>query len=511
MFRVIDNLLNKITMYRLTLYYLIFLILTAVTLSMLDFLNYKPLDIILDTLIVVIVSVISNFVFAKIFKAVTNIESVFITALILVLIIPVKFPDDVLFFVFAAIFAMAAKYLPVIEKRHLFNPAAISVLALSLISNYSATWWIGTPSMLPFVMIGGLLIVRKIRRETLVFNFLLIYFFLIAVGALFHSSSLSAIPVAFQLSILHSALFFFVFVMLTEPMTSPATEKLQGYYGYLVAFFYATPQLRILGINFTPEIALSIGNIFAYFINPNYRLDLPLKWKKQLSPDTLVFAFDKHPNFKFIPGQYMEWTLPHKNSDSRGNRRYFSIASSPTENEIIMAVKFYNPSSSYKKTLLNMQDGQKIIASQVAGDFMLPKDLKKPVVFIAGGVGIAPFRSMIQYIVDKQLQSNIILFYSNRTANEILFSDTFQKAESLGVKTIYTLTDMKNIPSDWQWDKGYITQDSIKQRVPDYMQRTFYISGPQLMVQNFEKLLLQMKIKKGNVITDFFPGYEENK
>jgi ferredoxin-NADP reductase len=339
----------------------------------------------------------------------------------------------------------------------------------------------------------------------------LAYFFLIATGTLLHGSSIVSIISNLQLSIFHSALFFFTFVMLTEPMTSPTTEKLQGYYGYLVALLYATPQLRLISIGFTPEMALSIGNVFSFFFSPNYRLDSSFKWKKQLSFDTFAFTFERKSDFKFIPGQYMEWTLPHKDTDSRGNRRYFSIASSPTENDIMMTVKFYNPSSSYKKALFNMIEGQKIIASQVAGDFTLSKDFKKPLVFIAGGVGIAPFRSMIQYAIDKQLQSNIVLFYSNRTANEILFSDIFQKAESYGVKTVYTLTDVNNIPVDWQRERGYITEAMIKQNVGDYYQRTFYISGPQLMVQNFEKLLLEMKVKKGNIITDFFPGYTENK
>lgn len=511
MIEFVDSLLNKITMYKLTLYYLIFLVGTAVALSFFGFLTYNPFDILLDTLIAVVVSFIANNAFARIFKAVTNVESVFITALILVLIIPVKFPTNAAFFAFASIFAMGAKYFLTIEKRHLFNPAAIAVVAISLISNYSATWWIGSPTMLPFVLIGGLLLLRKIRREKLVFNFFLAYLLIVAGGSVIHSGSLFSVITTWQLSLFHSALFFFMFVMLTEPMTSPATEKLQGYYAYVVALLYATPQLRLISIGFTPELALSIGNVFSYFISPNYRLDLLLKWKKQLSPDTFAFAFNRAQSFKFIPGQYMEWTLPHKNTDSRGNRRYFSIASSPTENEIIMTVKFYNPSSSYKKTLLNMAEGQRIIASQVAGDFTLPKDLKKPLVFIAGGVGIAPFRSMIQYISDKQLQSNIVLFYSNRTVNEILFSDTFQKAENYGVKTIYTLTDVNNVPVDWQREKGYITEAMIKQNVGDYYQRTFYISGPQLMVQNFEKLLLGMKVKKENIITDFFPGYAENK
>ncbi|MCL6096811.1 MAG: oxidoreductase, partial [Patescibacteria group bacterium] len=455
--------------------------------------------------------VIANYLFARIFKAVTNVESVFITALILVLIIPIKFPTNVVFFVFASIFAMGAKYLPTIEKRHVFNPAAASVVAISLISNYSATWWIGTSIMLPFVLTGGLLLLRKIRREQLVFSFLLVYFLIIGADSIIRTGSLLSIISSWQLSIVHSALLFFMFVMLTEPLTSPATKKLQKYYGYVVALFYVTPQLRIIPFAITPEMALCIGNIFTYIFSPNYRLDLPLKWKKQLSPDTFAFAFNRAQNFKFIPGQYMEWTLQHKNTDSRGNRRYFSIASAPTENDLLIAVKFYNPSSSYKKTLLNISEGQRIIASQVAGDFILPKDLKKPLVFIAGGVGIAPFRSMLQYLIDKQLQSNIVLFYSNKTASEILFSETFQKAESYGLKTICTLTDVNKIPSDWADERGYITELMITRHVEDYAQRIFYISGPQLMVQNFEKMLLGMKIKKRNIITDFFPGYSESK
>jgi ferredoxin-NADP reductase/Na+-translocating ferredoxin:NAD+ oxidoreductase RnfD subunit len=511
MIEFVDSLLNKITMYRLTLYYLILLIGVAVILSFFGFLAYNPFDILLDTLITVVVSYIANYAFAKMFKVITNVESVFITALILVLIIPIKFPTNAAFFVFASILAMGAKYLLTIEKRHIFNPAAIAVVAISLLSNYSATWWIGTPIMLPFVIVGGLLLIRKIGREQLVFNFLLAYLFIVAVGSILHSGTIFSVLSTWQLTVFHSALFFFTFVMLIEPVTSPATKKLQSYYAYVVALLYATPQLRLISVTFTPEMALSIGNVFSYFISPNYRLNLPLKWKKQLSPDTFAFGFNRVSNFKFIPGQYMEWTLPHKNSDSRGNRRYFSLASSPTENDIIMTVKFYNPSSSYKKTLLSMTEGQKIIASQVAGDFTLPKDLNKPLVFIAGGVGIAPFRSMISYIIDKKLSSNIVLFYSNRTVNEILFSDTFQKAESYGVKTIYTLTDVNNVPGDWQRERGYITEAMIKQNVGDYHQRTFYISGPQLMVQNFEKLLLRMEVKKKNIITDFFPGYSESK
>jgi ferredoxin-NADP reductase/Na+-translocating ferredoxin:NAD+ oxidoreductase RnfD subunit len=497
-------------MYRLTLYYLIFLIGSALALSFLGILKYSPLDILVNSFLAVIVCYAANSVFAKIFKAVTNIESVFITALILALIIPVLYPLNIEFIIGASVLAMAAKYLLTVEKRHLFNPAAVSVAAIALLSpEHSATWWIGTPVMLPFVMVGGIILMRKIKRESMILKFLVAYLLIIAAGAFITGGSISAIFSKWQLTTFHSALFFFMFVMLTEPLTSPTTEKLRGFYAYIVAFLYATPALNILGISFTPEISLVLGNAFSYFINPNYRLALLLKHKLQLSFDTYEFAFEKQKDFKFTPGQYMEWTLPHKNADSRGNRRYFSISSSPTENEIAMTVKFYNPSSSYKKELVSLSSGSKIIATQVAGDFVLPKNLKQQFVFIAGGVGIAPFRSMIQYVVDKNLSVDIILLFTNRTVNDILYYDIFEKARSNGVKTIYNLTDMQNLPQDWRGSSGYITDKKIMELIPDYKKRIYYLSGPQLMVQNFEDALKTAGVNSTQIKTDFFPGYSE--
>ena len=195
---------------------------------------------------------------------------------------------------------------------------------------------------------------------------------------------------------------------------------------------------------------------------------------------------------------------------TRGNRRYFSIATSPTEDELSMTVKFYTPSSSYKKRLLALKSrNRKIIASQVAGDFILPKNLKIQLVFIAGGVGIVPFRSMIQYLVDKNLSADIILLYTNRTKDDILFSEIFDKARQNGVRTIYNLTNVESAPKDWSGTTGYITPEKIQQLIPDYKKRIYYLSGPQLMVQNFESTLKQTGLSDKQIITDFFPGYSE--
>ena len=141
--RTIDSFLNKITMYRLTLYYLIFLVgIASVVLH--------SVDIIVSSIVAVGVCFIANLIFSKFFKAVTNVESALITALILALIIPTKLPVNLVFIITASILAMLAKYLLVIEKRHLFNPAAVSVAAISLLSpEHAATWWVGTSTHVP--------------------------------------------------------------------------------------------------------------------------------------------------------------------------------------------------------------------------------------------------------------------------------------------------------------------------------------------------------------------------
>lgn len=494
-------------MYKLTLYYLLALVAAAALLSVFGLLSYHPLDIAIDLITALVFSYLSNKIFAQFFGAVTNTESALITGLILLLIVPIAFPRNILFLAAACVAAMASKYFATIDKQHIFNPAAVSVLAFSMISDHIATWWIGTPVMLPFVFVGGLLLARKIQRGKMVSIFFLTYFGVVGLFAFFQGGVKPVID-TWLAGIQHTALFFFGFVMLTEPLTSPSTEKLRRYYAAFVAILFATPNLKLLGLALTPEMALCAGNVYSYIVNPKYRLVLPLVWKKFIG-NTGVFAFALSSPIKFVPGQYMEWTLPHHNTDSRGNRRYFSIASSPKEKELLLTVKFYSPSSTYKKQLQNLNKGDTIIAASLAGDFALPKDPKKKVVCIAGGVGIAPFRSMIQSLIDTQSQRDIVVFYANRTVDEIVFGEDLQKAQANGVRTIYTVTNTKQIPTNWTGEKGYVTGDMIQKYVPDFMDRIFYLSGPQMMVESSKEMLQKIGIPARHIKQDFFPGYNE--
>lgn len=492
-------------MYRLLYYVLITILATAFILSLAGIMDYSAWAIAYSTGLILAVCLVTNYIFGRVFEAPRNIESAYITAFILALIIsPVRSLHDSLFLVAAAGLAMASKYLIAIRKKHIFNPAAIAVVLTAFGASQAASWWVGNAKLLLVVVIGGLLVVHKIRRFKMVLTFLAAALTSTAIMSLATSSSLS---VNLHHAIMQSSLFFLAFIMLTEPLTSPPTGKKQMWYGALVGALFP-PQIHIFNLYSTPELALVTGNVFSYFISPKLRLTPRLAQKVPTSKDTADFVFATDRPVSYRPGQYMEWTLPHSEHDLRGNRRYFTLASSPTEPTLRLGVKFYNPGSTYKKAMLGMDEQTPIAAGQLGGDFVLPKNPKQKLAFIAGGIGITPYRSMIKYLLDKNEHRDIALLYSDHTAESLVYTDVFEPArEQLGIKTTYFLTD-PGAHTKNQWMRvGIITAEAIKSTLPDYKERLFYISGPHPMVEAMRKLLRDLGVPPKQIKTDFFPGY----
>jgi ferredoxin-NADP reductase len=295
--------------------------------------------------------------------------------------------------------------------------------------------------------------------------------------------------------------------MLVEPLTTPPTKKLQMIYGFLVGFLFV-PQIHVGSFYFTPEIALLIGNVYVFFVSPKVRLHLKLTEKFQLASDVYDFRFQHSQKFSFTSGQYLEWTLPHNKPDNRGNRRYLTIASSPTEEDIMVGVKFYENSSSFKKKLLSLPVGEEIFAGQLSGDFVLPKNPSEKLIFMAGGIGITPFRSMLKSLIDINQQREITLIYSNKSENEIVYKDVIKDAENkIGLKTVFVLTDKKAIRKGWEGWSGRVNKELIKSSVPDYKNSKFYISGPKSFVDGSKLILKNLGVSRKRIITDYFPGF----
>jgi len=500
----IDDFLDRITMYRLVLYVLIGLIAIAIVLSFFSLLPFSPLPLLLSTVFLIVLCWAANTILARIFAVPTNIESVYITALILALIIdPAQSTGDYLFLGWAAVLAMSSKYILSFRNKHIFNPAAIAVVITSFALKESASWWVGTASMLPAVLLGGALLVRKLRQGKIVALFVVATLFTVCVVSILqHLSVLGEL----QKLLLFSPLFFFAAIMLTEPMTAPPTQTLKGISALLTGVLFI-PQLHIGSIYSTPELALVIGNVFSYVVSPKQKVMLKLRRKGKIAANAMEFIFKPSHQLSFQPGQYMEVTLAHAKPDSRGNRRFFTIASSPTENNLHLGVRYYSNGSSFKRALYKVDSRSKLMAGQIAGDFTLPRDPRQKLVFIAGGIGITPFRSMLKYLLDNNERRDIVLLYANRTVKEIAYYDIIGEAQSvLGVKAFYTLTDPNAIPYNWRGLVGRIDEDMIAQAIPDYQERTFYLSGPPDMVRAYEHILKQLNVKSTQIKKDFFPG-----
>lgn len=500
-----DRLLNQTTMYRLVEYYLAMLVVVAAVFSFAGILPFDPYALLFTTAFLVAACVVANMVFARTFRAPTNVESAAITGLILALIVsPLTGYSDLVYLGWMAVLAMASKYILAYRGKHLFNPAALAVAVTAVAINQTASWWVGTGPMLPFVLIGGVLLVRKIRRLALVLSFLAVTLATVLVFTVIDKGS----PVAaLQQIFLDSPLLFFAFVFLTEPLTLPPTRRLQVIYAAIVGVLFA-PQVHFGSFYLTPELAILAGNVFSFLVSPKAKLVLQLKEKIHLGNDLYDFVFTPPRRLAYAPGQYMEWTLGHADPDVRGNRRYFTLASSPTEEDLRIGVKFPPDASSYKQSMLAMDADSTIVAAQLAGDFTLPADPAQRCVLIAGGIGITPFRSMIKYLLDTNQRRPIQLFYSNRTVDDIVYKDVFDAAQRrLGIKTIYTLTDARQAPAGWSGYIGHIDAQMIARHVPDYQNCLFYLSGPNAMVDTFAATLRHMGVPRQQIRKDYFPGF----
>jgi len=488
--RFIDDQLNGITMYRLLVYGLGVIAAVGIIFSFLGVLSLSGTALLLSLGILVATCYVVNKFMALSWGVVTNNESWLITALILFCIMPPASTLERSFIlVLVALLAMASKFMLAIRGKHLFNPAALAAAIVGTAGLLYAVWWVGSDVMLPFTMVLGLLVVRKIRRFRLFLTFLAASLVVMIALALMHNQDVvDIVKNAFEFS----PLIFLGTIMLTEPSTMPPQATQQMLYGGLVGVLYAF-HWKVLGVNITPEVALVLGNVYAYAVSPKYKLRLKLKAREQLSERVYNFRFTADRPLAFAPGQYLEWTLPHHHVDVRGNRRTFSIASSPTEKEIQIGVKMYQPSSSFKKALLAMKPGATMMAGQLAGDFILPKNPEQKLVFIAGGIGITPFRSMLKYIIDNDQQRDIILFYAVSTNDEVSYKEILKAAEKYGVKIITQV--------------GQLDESIIKKNAGDFKSRIFYLSGPNAMVESYKSLLVRMGVPRRHIKVDYFAGY----
>ena len=363
--KILDRFLDHITMYRLVLWHLVALLAAAFVLSLFGIVPHNPVAIAFSAAVILAVCWVTNLVFARVFEVPANRESVYITALILALIMdPVAYTDlrGIGGLIFASVWAMASKFIFAVGRKHVFNPAAFGVVLPAFLLDQPATWWVGgNLPLLPVVLIGGILIVRKLRRFDMVATFVAV-----ALATILATTAPSQYAMALAETLKSSPIFFFAFVMLTEPLTAPTMRVPRLIFAALVGFLFA-PNIHIGSFYLTPELALLVGNLFAWAVSPKGHFVLTLERIERAAADTYDFIFSTPHKLAFQPGQYLEWTLGMDHADNRGNRRYFTVASAPTEDSVRLGVKFYGRSSAFKRALGDMEPGDTIHAGTTGG------------------------------------------------------------------------------------------------------------------------------------------------
>jgi ferredoxin-NADP reductase len=226
-------------------------------------------------------------------------------------------------------------------------------------------------------------------------------------------------------------------------------------------------------------------------------MKLTFKNSFQREGDVRTFAFEVPEGFGWTPGQYMHYVLPHLEADNRGTERWFTIASAPSEGEIHITTRINaERSSSFKTALLGLQPGDEVEADGPEGSFVL-QDPSRNYIFIAGGIGITPFRSILVESATNGQKLNVRLLYPNRT-EEIAFRSELDKlaADNPGLKIEYIVQPER------------LTPEHIKEVIDSCDNPLIYVSGPEPMVKALVPQIQDMLMPGAEVKSDDFPGYE---
>lgn len=223
---------------------------------------------------------------------------------------------------------------------------------------------------------------------------------------------------------------------------------------------------------------------------------------------TLAFYFSRPAAFQFRAGQAVDITLlDPPETDAEGNTRALSLASAPSEPRLMVATRMRD--TAFKRALRSMALGTKVKIDGPSGSFVLHRNLSKPAVFLAGGIGITPFRSMILQAEHDKLPQPLYLFYSNRRPEDAAFLDTLAEAATRNPNfhLVATMTGMEKSRKEWQGEIGVIDQKMLARNLPSLPGPIYYLAGPPAMVAAMRQLLTAAGVDEDDIRTEEFSGY----
>jgi len=230
--------------------------------------------------------------------------------------------------------------------------------------------------------------------------------------------------------------------------------------------------------------------------------------REEIAEGTMAFHFVKPADFQFRAGQSIDLTLLNPpETDAEGNSRAFSIASAPFDNDLIIATRMRD--TALKRVLRKASPGLQVKIDGPGGSFVLHRKSEKPAVFLAGGIGITPFLSIIRQAGNDQSPHHMYLFYSNRRPEDAAFLDLLSEAtkRNPNFHLIATMTEMDKSHREWKGETGFINKDMLTKHLPSLQGPIFYLAGPPAMIAAMRSMLIEAGVDEDDIRTEEFFGY----
>lgn len=213
--------------------------------------------------------------------------------------------------------------------------------------------------------------------------------------------------------------------------------------------------------------------------------------KNRRNSNIFSFYFQPESKLNYIAGQFIELSLPFESKELRGNKRWFTLSSSPSEELLFITTRIYTKKSLFKENLANLKKGQEVDISLPMGDFVLPKNTEAELVFIAIGIGITPFRSIVNHLESKKIKRKITLIFANNNPEDFIFDDLFSEAKISFIK-----------------HHGILNIKDLKNYLPEIKRKVIFLSGPEKTVEKLYKNLIKDGIKPEKISVDYFHNYD---
>jgi ferredoxin-NADP reductase len=232
-----------------------------------------------------------------------------------------------------------------------------------------------------------------------------------------------------------------------------------------------------------------------------------IKDKHEVAKGTLLVTFDLlGEEVDFSPGQYFFVTLPDVgHQDDKGLRRHITVVTSPNERGVLgFATRMRD--TAFKRSLGELPVGAEVEVEPPKGSFGLPEDASRPLVFVAGGIGITVFRSMLRYIAEEGLSHRVTLVYSNRDRASTAFLDELQELEreNPNLRLVLTMTQDEG----WEGETRRIDSEFLTDHLGAALnEHTFLVAGPSAMVEGVQEALAEAGVEDENVIAERYSGY----